>query len=242
MLEVKNIKASFGETSILNGISFSCDRTAGIIGPNGSGKTTLFNVISGFTPATAGSVLINGIDVSRQSPDARARSGLSRIFQNFGVFKNLSVIDNVMLALSAKDSLLINFFPSPSRKKIYREKADHYLHQVGLIEKRLDMASNLSGGQLRLLEIARAMAMDSAVYLLDEPTAGVSPKLKGQVASAIRLLIDAKKTVLIIEHDMAFIRSFVDRIIVLNQGVIVADGTPQTVVDDPIVREIYFGG
>jgi ABC-type branched-subunit amino acid transport system ATPase component len=167
--------------------------------------------------------------------------GLGRVFQNFGIFRELTVIENVNLALSAKESIWRTFIPSPSHSRKIESHSESFLEAVGIVEKRNEKAANLSGGQMRLLEIARALAMDASVYLLDEPTAGVSPKLKTEVARAIKLLIDAKKTVLIIEHDMSFIRQFVDRIIVLDQGQIVADGEPETVTADPKVQEIYFG-
>ena len=241
MLSLSNIEVSFGATKILRGISAEFTSTTGIIGPNGSGKTTLFNAISGFAPLTKGNVLINNLDISTDAPDERARKGLGRVFQNFGIFRELTVQENVRLALSAKEHGWRTFIPSASHTRVLNTKADEFLSSVGIVEKRFDKASNLSGGQMRLLEIARALAMDASVYLLDEPTAGVSPKLKGEVSRAIQLLISAKKTVLIIEHDMGFIRQFVERIIVLDQGVIVCDSTPDEVTKDPKVQEIYFG-
>jgi branched-chain amino acid transport system ATP-binding protein len=241
MLRLDSIEVSFGQTKILRGISTSFTSTTGIIGPNGSGKTTLFNAISGFVPTLKGSIRINDDELVGKTPDARARMGLGRVFQNFGIFRELTVIENVNLALSAKESIWRTFIPSPSHSRKIESHSESFLEAVGIVEKRNEKAANLSGGQMRLLEIARALAMDASVYLLDEPTAGVSPKLKTEVARAIKLLIDAKKTVLIIEHDMSFIRQFVDRIIVLDQGQIVADGEPETVTADPKVQEIYFG-
>jgi branched-chain amino acid transport system ATP-binding protein len=241
MLRLDSVEVSFGKTKILRGISTSFTSTTRIIGQNGSGKTTLFNAISGFTPTAAGSIYINDIELTHKAPDERARLGLGRVFQNFGIFRELSVVENVSLALSAKESAWRTYIPSPRHTRELFERSASYLASVGLSDMHDQKAANLSGGQMRLLEIARALAMDASVYLLDEPTAGVSPKLKGEVAQAIQLLIKAKKTVLIIEHDMSFIRQFVDRIVVLDQGSIVADGHPDAVTSDPKVQEIYFG-
>ena len=241
MLQIKDLTVAFGKQTILQSIGFSASGTLGIIGPNGSGKTTLFNALSGFVSAQKGSILIDGIDISSLAPDRRAQAGVARVFQNFGVFRDLTVLENVTLALSVKLPFWKIMLPVPGIAKQLSQEAVQFLEQVGIADRRFDKANLLSGGQMRLLEIARALAMDKKVYLLDEPTAGVSPKLKEQVAAAIRLLIAAKKTVLIIEHDMNFIRSFVDRILVLDQGSIVSDGSPEAVVADPVVQEIYFG-
>lgn len=243
MFSVSNISVQFGQVKILRSVSFQVETggTVGIIGPNGSGKTTLFNAISGFAPLTDGSIIIHEKDISKLPPHARAVAGLCRVFQNFGVFKQLTVLENVVLALQAKLTTLQALIPSRSRWKRYTDEALSFLEMVGLKDKHALLAGSLSGGQLRLLEMARALASNAEVYLLDEPTAGVSPKLKDEVSRAIQQLIQRKKTVLVIEHDMSFIRTFVQRIIVLDQGQITMDDTPAEVVQSPRLKELYFG-
>jgi branched-chain amino acid transport system ATP-binding protein len=244
MLSVNSLTASFGDLKILNDISFSVETggTVGIIGPNGSGKTTLFNTISGFVKNSSGEILLNNLPIQHFTPDKRAKNGLCRVFQNPGIFKQLTLEQNIILVLTANWSLFKTLIPLVgSVKNKLIEQAHEYLKLVGLEEKSKDLAGSLSGGQMRLLEMARALASNADVYLLDEPTAGVSPKLKDQVSKAISKIISLKKAVLVIEHDMNFIRSFVDRIIVLEQGRIFMDNTPENVMKSEKLREIYFG-
>jgi len=243
MLSVKDVNFSIQGANILNGISFEIEKgqTVGIIGPNGSGKTTLFNCISGFNLPSSGKIFWSGKDITRLSAYQRAVLGLGRVFQNFGIFREMTVIDNVVTALESRQPLWRTFFPWSRTTKNNRKEALKYLDEVGLSAKAREKASSLSGGQMRLLEIVRTLAFGADLFLLDEPTAGVSPKMKDDVAALIRKLQSLGKTVIVIEHDLNFIYKFCERIIVLDVGKVVLDDTPRAVRENEILKEIYFG-
>jgi branched-chain amino acid transport system ATP-binding protein len=243
MLEVKNLACVIGEQHILNSVSFSIQsgETVGIIGPNGSGKTTLFNCLSGFQPAQSGSILLKGVEVIGKAAHERAQLGIGRVFQNFGIFRDSSILDNVVIALESKQGLGATFFPWSAQNKRNRIAALEVLASIGLEHKANAKASSLSGGQMRLLEIARTLAFGAELFLLDEPTAGVSPKMKEDVAKLLSRLRAAGKTVLVIEHDINFIQKFCSRVLVLDSGRLVLDDKPDVVQSHPLLREIYFG-
>lgn len=243
MLEVKDVSLSLGHFQILQDLSFTLDagETAGIIGPNGSGKTTLFNTLSGFHYPQKGSIYFKGQDVTRLRPYRRSRAGIGRVFQQSGVFREMTVLENVVTALEGKSSLWKSLIYSPSRLRSLRAESYSYLEQIGLHGKAHDKASSLSGGQLRLLEIIRTVAFGAELFLLDEPTAGVSPKMKDDVIALIKKLQQDGKTVLIIEHDINFIKEFCERIIVLDQGTVILDDSPEKVAQSQKLHEIYFG-
>lgn len=241
MIEVKDLHFSAGETPILNGVTFSIKsgERVGIIGPNGSGKTTLFNCLSGFNPVSKGSIVYNGKPITTLRPDQRARAGLGRVFQNFGVFRDMTLSENIVTALESKTEGRRSVFRRS--KKAGRQDIAGYLEMVGLEERAAAKASSLSGGQMRMLEIVRTVAFGAELLLLDEPTAGVSPKMKLEIAALLRKLQTLGKTFVIIEHDINFIHSLCNRIIVLDQGRIVLDDSPERVRNNPLLQEIYFG-
>jgi ABC-type branched-subunit amino acid transport system ATPase component len=243
MLTLSDLVISFGARVILNGLSCSIEagETVGIIGPNGSGKTTLFNAISGLVPLNSGRIVLKDTEVHGLHPHQRAHLGLGRVFQNFGIFREMTLLENVLLALESRSSLVRGLLPWSSSSKALKDEALSYLDQVGLAARAAEKAASLSGGQMRLLEIIRTLALGSDVFLLDEPTAGVSPRMKDDVANLIKKLQGLGKTVLIIEHDITFIQKFCGRIIVLNEGSIVLDNTPEKVRSDERLKEIYFG-
>jgi branched-chain amino acid transport system ATP-binding protein len=243
MLEVRDITFGVKGTQILNGISFRVAQgeTVGIIGPNGSGKTTLFNCLSGFNIPDTGSISLKGTDITNLAPHRRAMLGLGRVFQNFGIFREMSVSENIVTALESRQPLLRNFWPWSAGNKANRATAERFLKEVHLEHSKDKRASSLSGGQMRLLEIVRTLAFEADVFLLDEPTAGVSPKMKEDVAGQIAKLKELGKTVLVIEHDINFIQKFCSRIIVLDIGRIVLDDTPEKVRQHRLLQEIYFG-
>lgn len=243
ILDVDKVTFSVKGTQILNGVSFQVNagETVGIIGPNGSGKTTLFNCLSGFNIPSSGSIKLKGEDITSLQPFKRSKQGLGRVFQNFGVFREMSVLENVVTALESRQPLMDTFMPWAKRNKQNRERAAEYLREVSLEKSKDKRASSLSGGQMRLLEIIRTLAFEADVFLLDEPTAGVSPKMKDDVAAIIHKLKSLKKTVLVIEHDINFIQKFCGRIIVLDIGRIVLDDTPERVRQHELLQEIYFG-
>jgi branched-chain amino acid transport system ATP-binding protein len=243
MLNISDLCVSFGGSPVLNGISCSItnNETVGIIGPNGSGKTTLFNCISGFTACDNGSITFRSERIESMPPHLRARKGLGRVFQNFGIFREMTLIDNILLALESRKGAPLALFPWSPKIRSMRHEALALLEQIQLASKASAKASSLSGGQMRLLEIIRALAVGSELFLLDEPTAGVSPRMKEDVAAIIKRLQEMGKTVLIIEHDISFIQKFCSRIIVLNDGKIALDDTPERVRSDETLKEIYFG-
>jgi ABC-type branched-subunit amino acid transport system ATPase component len=240
-LQVVDITLRFGEQEILRGVSFSiaAGETVGIIGPNGSGKTTLFNCLSGFVAAQAGQIRLAQREISSASPDARARLGLGRVFQNFGVFREMTVLENMLLALESRLPWYSRL--KPGSNSALEAEAHLLLAQVKLQDKAKHKAGSLSGGQLRLLEISRMRAFGASVLLLDEPTAGVSPIMKEEVARVLNELQAEKKTIVVIEHDITFIQKFCRRVIVLDQGRIVLDGSPEQIRASPLLQEIYFG-
>ena len=243
MLSLADIQVSFQKSKILNGVSLSVEagETVGIIGPNGSGKTTLFNCISGFAMPTKGVVSLKDRDITACTPDERARQGLGRVFQNFGIFKEMTLLENLLVALEARASFMESILPWGRRASDHVQKAMHYLEEIQLASRAQQKAGSLSGGQMRLLEIVRVLATGADVLLLDEPTAGVSPRMKEEVASFIVKLQQMGKTVLVIEHDINFIQKFCKRIVVLETGSVVLDDVPEKVCADERLQEIYFG-
>lgn len=243
MLNISKISLSFGETVVLNGLTLeiSNGETVGLIGPNGSGKTSMFNIICGFLNCQQGELSFKGVKLNPLAPYERARLGIGRVFQNFGIFKDMTVEDNVLLALESRKSFFRSILPFGKNTAVLRNQAREFLNEVGLGEKFASKAGVLSGGQLRLLEIARILAFGAELFLLDEPTAGVSPKMKGDVATMIKKLRELGKSIMVIEHDLNFIGELCDRILVLDSGKIAIDGEVEAVRSNPLLQEIYFG-
>ncbi len=237
LLSVSHLSLTIQDHSILHGVSLSVDEgeIVGLIGPNGSGKTTLFNVLSGFLKPTSGSVHYRGQDITNVSPSKRAKLGIGRVFQNFGIFREMTLEENVLVALEA--------LPKQDRKNLgnLKDVVHGTLDMVGLLSHAKKKAGSLSGGQMRLLEIARTLKSGKTFFLLDEPTAGVSPKMTEQVADLIRQLKIEGKTVVIIEHDLPFISRICDRVIVMDVGRVVLTGKPQEVKKSKELQELYFG-
>ena len=237
LLSVSHLSLTLNSQHILKGVTFSVDKgeIVGLIGPNGSGKTTLFNVLSGFLKPTQGTIRFRDADITKFSAAERARIGIGRVFQNFGIFREMTVEENVLVAFEA--------MPREQRELLGDlKKAVHAtLEMGGLAAHAKKKAGSLSGGQMRLLEIARTLKAGKELFLLDEPTAGVSPKMTAQVAELIAELKKEGKTVLIIEHDLPFISKICDRVLVLDVGEIVLNGAPKEIKHDRKLQEIYFG-
>jgi branched-chain amino acid transport system ATP-binding protein len=240
-LLLDKVSLAIGGTKILSEVSFQVElgERVGLIGPNGSGKTTLFNVLSGFLVPQSGVVSLHGKAITNMRPHLRAQKGVGRVFQNFGIFRDMTVLENLVLALESQAKGFL--YPFGSRARRIKERASELVDSVGLSSHSNKKASSLSGGQMRLLEISRLLAVDAELLLLDEPTAGVSPKMKNEVEKMLLLLEGLKKTVLVIEHDLSFIGKLCQRAIVLNVGSVILDGPVEDVRHDPLLQEIYFG-
>ncbi len=213
-----------------------------IVGPNGAGKTTFFNLISGQLAATSGSVLLNGMDITRTGAARRTQLGIGRAFQLTNLFPNLTVVENVRLAVQARAGVGMRMLSVWSRHRDLLERADHYLDRVTLASRRGARVATLSHGDQRKLEVAILLALEPSVMMFDEPTAGMSVDDVPVVLDLIRQVkLDTNKTVLLVEHKMDVVRALADRIVVLHNGVLVADGEPGAVMASPIVQEAYLG-
>lgn len=214
-----------------------------IVGPNGAGKTTFFNLISGQLRASEGRVLLKGHeDITHIAPSARARRGIGRAFQLTNLFPALTVIENIRLAVQARSGHGWRFLSSVQRFGALEKDAEHYLEATKLGDKAHMMAAALPHGDQRKLEVALLMAMEPDIYMFDEPTAGMSLDHTPDVLDLIaNLKRDKTKTILLVEHKMSVVRALAERIIVLHNGELLADGAPDEVMQSQIVREVYLG-
>ena len=244
VLETRDLTIRFGGHVAVNQVNcqFSPGTLTAIVGPNGAGKTTYFNLISGQLRASEGQVLLNGREVTRDSVPVRTRKGMGRAFQLTNLFPFLSVLENVRLAVQARAGTGLNIFSMWSRHTDLIEKAENFLIRVGLEDRRSDLASELPHGDQRKLEVAILLALEPDIFMFDEPTAGMSVAEVPVILELIREIKSQKdKTILLVEHKMDVVRSLSDRIIVLHQGALVADGLPAEVIASPIVQEAYLG-
>ena len=244
VLETRGLTIRFGGHVAVNAVScrFDPGTLTAIVGPNGAGKTTYFNLISGQLPASAGHVLLYGEDVTRDPAPIRTRKGMGRAFQLTNLFPNLTVLENVRLAVQARAGLGLNLFSMWASHVELVERAEHYLVRVALAERRNTLASELSHGDQRKLEVAILLALEPEIFMFDEPTAGMSVDEVPVILDLIHEIKAQKdKTILLVEHKMDVVRSLADRIVVLHQGELVADGEPAEVIASPIVQEAYLG-
>jgi branched-chain amino acid transport system ATP-binding protein len=213
-----------------------------IVGPNGAGKTTYFNLVSGQLPASSGSVHLGGVDITRAGPAKRTRLGIGRAFQLTNLFPYLTVLENVRLAVQARAGIGLHMFSIWSSHKELIARAEHYLERVALAGRRDARVCTLSHGDQRKLEVAILLALEPAIMMFDEPTAGMSVDEVPVVLDLIhQVKAQRNKTVLLVEHKMDVVRSLADRIIVLHNGLLVADGKPAEVMQSKIVQEAYLG-
>lgn len=248
MLEVRNLTQKFGGITALEDISFTVSKgeITGVIGPNGAGKTTLFNIITGIYAQTSGSVHLENRDISALPAEMLAVQGLVRTFQNIELFGNMSVLENVMLGLhtGSRCGIISCMFKTPWHMKEERkikETAAEWLAFCGISDLSEQKASNLPFGKGRLLEIARAMAVNPSIMLMDEPAAGLNNRETAELATLIRKIRDKGVTVVLVEHDMELVMDICDRIIVLNLGRKLAEGTPRDIQENPSVISAYLG-
>jgi branched-chain amino acid transport system ATP-binding protein len=249
-LDVRDLVKTFGGLTVLNHCSFQVRRgtITGLIGPNGAGKTTLFNVLTGFIKPDSGQVLFNGRDITGIAPHQIFRCGICRTFQIPREFAEMTVLENLMLIPSGQlgERLQYPWFrPTLVRQQEakIRDKALEVLAAVRLLSWRDEYARNLSGGQKKLLELARTMMAEPVLLLLDEPGAGVNPTLMDELAESIRQLCRARGvTILLIEHDMDLVMRLCDPVIVLSEGRPLVEGSFEMVARDPRVLKAYLGG
>jgi branched-chain amino acid transport system ATP-binding protein len=238
MIEIQRLERSFGGVRALDGVTISVaqgERRA-IIGPNGAGKTTLFNVLTGEVAASAGAVRVGGQDVTRLRPWQRARLGVARMYQRNELFAPLSARENVVLAVASRSSP----YRFAGALRAEHAAADALLDRVGLRGRETTPAGALSHGERRQLELAVALGRQPRVLLLDEPTAGMSPAETERITSLIADL-DRALTILIVEHDMDVVFRLAERVSVLHEGRVIADGTASDIRGDVRVNEVYLG-
>ncbi|OGA40807.1 MAG: ABC transporter ATP-binding protein [Betaproteobacteria bacterium RIFCSPLOWO2_12_FULL_68_19] len=243
VLETRDLTVRFGGHVAVDRVScaFRAGVTA-IVGPNGAGKTTYFNLISGQLAASAGRVRLFGEDITRLSAPQRTKRGIGRAFQLTNLFPRLSVLENVRLAVQARADMGKSLLSTWRSHVELLEKAAFFLERVALADKRDTPAAALPHGDQRKLEVAILLALEPEVFMFDEPTAGMSVD---EVPTVLQLIEDIRrkgdKTILLVEHKMDVVRSLADRIIVLHQGELVADGAPAEVIASPVVQEAYLG-
>jgi len=249
VLEAKGITRRFGGLVAVNQVSFTVQRNEifGLIGPNGAGKTTLFNLITGLMPTTSGQLVYEGEEITKLRPHQIAAKGIARTFQNLRLFGNLSVLENIAIAnhIHNKIGIVPSVLGMPTavaaEEKTFA-KARELLELVGLAERAREKAGNLAYGDQRRLEIARALALEPKILLLDEPAAGMNHNEKGSLSQLIRQIRDSfNLTVLLIEHHVPLVMGLCDRIAVLDFGELIALGEPEKVKNDPAVIEAYLG-
>jgi branched-chain amino acid transport system ATP-binding protein len=227
MLDIKNLFVTISENSLLRNINFSVQpgERVGIVGSNGSGKTTLFNTISGFIFVTKGEIFFNSLNITRLSSWDRAKLGLGRTFQSSGLFPKMTVFENILTAIEAKNKSHYSLLPwGKNRKKEFKETQD-LVERFSLQSLANKQASLLSGGQKRLVEIVRTLALSPKLLLLDEPTAGVDIKTRHELLTLLKKLSEDGLTILIIEHDLTFIEGLCTRVVTLEVGEIIKNST-----------------
>ena len=241
-LETRGLSKNFGALTVANRIDFRLAVGArhALIGPNGAGKTSFVNLVTGALAPSSGHVLLGGHDVTHLSQAQRVKRGLARTFQINQLFRGLSVLENVTLAVSEREGVAGDFLRPAGRRRSVIEEAYALLERLGIADEALRPVKELAYGRLRLVEIAVALGLDPKVLLLDEPAAGVPSGEAGTIIEVIERL-GSEIALLIIEHDMDLVFRLAQRISVLVQGAILVEGTPQEIAADARVREVYLG-
>jgi branched-chain amino acid transport system ATP-binding protein len=248
VLEVEGVTRRFGGLAAVDDVSFGIPPgiVKGIIGPNGAGKTTLFNLIAGVSRPDGGRIRYDGTDITPLEPYRRVRLGIARTFQNLQIFRGMTVVENVMVGAHARGSAgfvsaLLKLSGGRRQERAIEQCAREALAAVGLEARADDPADALSFGEAKILEIARAVAAEPRLLLLDEPTAGLPHAEAQRIGNVVRGLVARGITVCLVEHNMRLVMSLCDDILVLNHGARIAEGTADEVRQDPVVLEAYLG-
>ncbi|WP_058365213.1 ABC transporter ATP-binding protein [Haloparvum sedimenti] len=249
LLSTDGLVKEFGGLRAVDDLSVSVEEgeIVGVMGPNGAGKSTFFNCVSGVIKPDAGTVTLDGADVTGDAPESLAHRGLVRTFQDTRELETMTVRDNVRLAAPDQPGertlpALLRSGAMQDHEATVRERADELIETFELDHLADEYSSNLSGGQRKLLELARALMLDPEVLMLDEPFAGVNPTLTREIADRIRDLNEKGMTVVVIEHEIETLSELVDRLVVLQQGGLLVEGDPEDVLSDERVIEAYLGG
>ncbi|RWR10371.1 ABC transporter ATP-binding protein [Siminovitchia fortis] len=248
LLEVNGLTKSFGGVVAVNDVDFHLNpgEIVAVIGPNGAGKTTLFNMITGVLPPTSGKVYFSGKEITGKQPFQIAKAGVTRTFQNLQVFENMTVVENVMTGVHCrlKTGFLASGFRLPLVRREEKQAFDiamHYLKKVGIADLAHEDSKVLPYGNQRLLEIARAAASSPKLILLDEPMAGLNPQESAQLVQVIRQMREEGMSFLFVEHDMETVMGISDRIVVIDYGKKIAEGTPAEIYENEKVIAAYLG-
>lgn len=252
VLKTEHLGISFGGLKAVQDVNLEIRKKQlyGLVGPNGAGKTTIFNLLTGVYQPTTGTFYLDGEELTGKTQEVINHKGIARTFQNIRLFNNMSVIRNVLVGLHNRPEFKCNPFVSMLRlpkhfktEKRMRDRAKEILRIVGLEEERNNLSCNLPYGKQRKLEIARALATNPKLLLLDEPAAGMNPNETAELMETIRYIRDHfDMTILLIEHDMKFVSGLCDEITVLNFGTVLAQGDAKTALNDPEVIKAYIGG
>ncbi len=245
LLEIEGLSKNFGALYAIDHLDLHLDSDGitGLIGPNGAGKTTVFNTVTGIHKPTSGRVLYRGLDITAWPAHRVANLGVARTFQNLKIFKRLTVLDNILGAQTSLPRMAswLGKFRGKAADKTATDAAEHALVMVGLADRQGSLAQELPLGEQRRLELARALAREPDLLMLDEPAGGMTPQETEDMAQLIEKIASSGPSVLLIEHKMSLVMSLCQNIIVLNFGQKIAEGDPGVVQSDPAVREAYLG-
>lgn len=244
LLRTEGLRKAFGHFKAVDGvnINFTADALTSIIGPNGAGKTTLINLLTGSLPADSGKIFFKGEEITRMPTHERVKRGMGRSFQIMNIFPMLTVFQNIQIPVLSHLNKSLKFFSRLNAHRDVINEVERILKEVGLWDKRLLLAGELSHGDQRLLEMGIAIASQPELCFLDEPTAGMNPAERVKILENIRRLSKEKRTTfIIVEHDMDVVFNLSDRIVVMHRGRVIADGKPDEIKGNQNVKEVYLG-